>query len=350
MLVSAFMLIPSLASAEVFGVFGTNSLYTAGIENNPTNTNTNSTNGNTNGTTGNNSSNDGSTNTNTSTTASTNPSPTISYLSFNSTGAVASPVTFAVNGTNFVPNSSVRYNGSARSTTYQNSRQLLVTLTPNDVSSAGVGTITVFNPTPGGGTSNSVTFTVTAENNPVPAINTISPSQANSGSGAMNITIVGSNFTRNSVARWNSSDRTTTFINSNQLTMALTKADIDGSGHYLITVVNPLPGGGISNGVIFTILGGPTAGAAASTTPNKPTEAEPAATKSVSKTSGAKTAGAAATTGSSLSANALFGDDGFLPHNLIQWMYVIVLVLLGVIFYRKLYTDNPKNQAPLKHK
>jgi hypothetical protein len=59
-----------------------------------------------------------------------------------------------VTGTNFVSgNSKVRFNGADRSTTYVDSTHLTATIPVGDMATAGTFLITVFNPTPGGGTS-----------------------------------------------------------------------------------------------------------------------------------------------------------------------------------------------------
>jgi hypothetical protein len=65
-----------------------------------------------------------------------------------------------VNGSGFVTGSVVQVNGSARPTTFVSSTQLKAQISNNDILSLGQRTITVFNPAPGGGTSNSATLTV----------------------------------------------------------------------------------------------------------------------------------------------------------------------------------------------
>jgi hypothetical protein len=65
-----------------------------------------------------------------------------------------------VNGTGFVSASVVNWNGAARTTTFVSGTQLQAAIRRTDVAAAGTATVTVFNPTPGGGTSNAATFTV----------------------------------------------------------------------------------------------------------------------------------------------------------------------------------------------
>jgi YVTN family beta-propeller protein len=71
----------------------------------------------------------------------------------------------SVGGLNFVPNSVVLWNGSNRPTALDpNSEGMILTaqIPASDIASAGTATVTVFNPAPGGGTSNTSTFTITA--------------------------------------------------------------------------------------------------------------------------------------------------------------------------------------------
>ena len=147
----------------------------------------------------------------------------------------------------------MRWNGSARTTTYVSPTQLTAAITAADIASAGTFPVTVFNPTPGGGTSNAVNFTVIATN-PVPTLTTLSPSSATAGGIAFTLTVNGTNFINGSVVRWNGSARTTTYVSPTQLTAAITAADIASAGTFPITVFNPTPGGGTSNAVNFTVI------------------------------------------------------------------------------------------------
>ncbi len=90
------------------------------------------------------------------------PVPTIASLS----PAIAAAnggagFTLIVNGSNFVPTSVVQWNGSNRSTAFVSSSQVTAQITAADIATAGAATVTVFNPAPGGGSSNSATFAIT---------------------------------------------------------------------------------------------------------------------------------------------------------------------------------------------
>ena len=65
--------------------------------------------------------------------------------------------------------------------------------------------------------------------------------------------MTGSHFVGNSVVRWGAADRATMFVSSTQLTATILSGDLDAAGAVTITVFNPTPGGGASNGVPFVV-------------------------------------------------------------------------------------------------
>jgi len=71
--------------------------------------------------------------------------------------------TLTVHGSNFVPSSTVNWNGNSRTTTFVSSTQLQAHIMAADLATPGNVAITVVNSAPGGGTSNSVNFTVPAD-------------------------------------------------------------------------------------------------------------------------------------------------------------------------------------------
>jgi DNA-binding beta-propeller fold protein YncE len=63
-----------------------------------------------------------------------------------------------VTGTNFVPGSLIRWNGTDLPTTLNGG--LIAQVPAGDIATGGTAAVTVLNPTPGGGVSNPLTFTV----------------------------------------------------------------------------------------------------------------------------------------------------------------------------------------------
>ena len=96
-----------------------------------------------------------------------NPVPTISVI-YPSCGPAGeefvdgSDNLLTVVGNGFVANSVVLWNGSDRPTSGNGSiNGLVAQISASDIATAGTATVTVFNPAPGGGKSNSVTYTAT---------------------------------------------------------------------------------------------------------------------------------------------------------------------------------------------
>ena len=171
--------------------------------------------------------------------------PSITSLSPPST-TVAADFTLTINGSNFIDSSVVRWNGADRPTTFVNGGQLTAPISAADVCCQGTSAVNVF--TFAGGTSNLATFTVIA-----PVINFLVPANASAGGPDFTLTVNGSDFVSGAVVRWNGADRTTTFVNSGQLTASIAAGDIAAPGTATVTVANP--GGATSPGVTFAISG-----------------------------------------------------------------------------------------------
>jgi uncharacterized repeat protein (TIGR01451 family) len=90
-----------------------------------------------------------------------NPVPSISSISPVSQNIGGGAFVLTVNGSDFVNGAVVRFAGSDRATTYVSPTQLTASIPASDLAAMGAFNITVFNPAPGGGTSNAQTFTVT---------------------------------------------------------------------------------------------------------------------------------------------------------------------------------------------
>src|SRR5579864_2829249 len=84
--------------------------------------------------------------------------------------------------------------------------------------------------------------------NPVPFMDQpIEPATVAPGSSHFNLTVHGANFVQGAVIHWNGSPRPTTFVSSRQLRAAIGNQDVATPGSAAVTVVNPGPGGGVSN-------------------------------------------------------------------------------------------------------
>jgi hypothetical protein len=157
-----------------------------------------------------------------------------------------------VYGNNFTAESDVLWNGSPRYTTYISETELQISLKAGDIAEPNAASIQVKNPTPGGGSSNSMTFLVTAPgDNPLPLVTGFG-FEATVGPG-ITLVIRGSGFVAGSQALWNGANRATTYISDVEIRIPLTTAEFT-AAIATIEVENPTPGGGTSNLFLYRPL------------------------------------------------------------------------------------------------
>lgn len=181
-----------------------------------------------------------------------NPLPSLTSLNPISIAAGNFGFTLTVTGSSFIPGAIIRWNGDDRPTTFLSPTQLRAEISGGDIQTPGVAQITVVNPPPGGGVSNSLEFFIGSAT--APAIAQISPTSAAIGDPGVTLGLTGSNFLPSSVVRWNGADRPTTFINGSRLSAAIPASDLTTSGPVQVLVFNPPPAGGASNTVVFNIV------------------------------------------------------------------------------------------------
>jgi alpha-tubulin suppressor-like RCC1 family protein len=117
--------------------------------------------------------------------------------------------------------------------------------------SGGEYAFTIACTTTGGQTATrSFTLTIT---NPAPSLARLTPDRAQAGAADLTITLHGSGFVRSAVAHWNGSDRPTTYVSASELRTVISTADLTTAGTAAVSVVNPTPGGGVSNSLSFAI-------------------------------------------------------------------------------------------------
>jgi C1A family cysteine protease len=169
-------------------------------------------------------------------------------LSPSSAPAGGDAFTLTVNGTDFASGAVVTWDGSDRTTSYVSSARLSAQIAAADLTLGRSVPVAVRNP--GGLTSNSLLFAV---NNPVPSLASIDPTAASGGGSGAALTLYGSGFVPNSVAHWNGTARSTTYVSATELQAALTAQDLLTGGEFVVTVFNPVPAGGNSRGVSFLV-------------------------------------------------------------------------------------------------
>ena len=108
------------------------------------------------------------------------PVPALSAI-LPSSATVGEPAfTLTVMGSNFLPGSVIQWNRSSRTTSFVSGTQLTAAITAADIAQGGTASVTVMNPTPGGGPSNAMTFPV---NTRVTATTSASVSSSGGGGG-----------------------------------------------------------------------------------------------------------------------------------------------------------------------
>lgn len=156
------------------------------------------------------------------------------------------PVTITASGTNFALDAVLNFNGvAAQQTQVFNHTFLQATIPASALATPGTVPVTVSNPTPGGGPSNSVSFTIDPPN-PVPTIASLSPSSGQVGT-QPTITITGTGFLAGAqvCAGFPSGINCygTSFVSSTQLASSVFLPFNLPAGTILIYVVDPAPGG-----------------------------------------------------------------------------------------------------------
>jgi hypothetical protein len=178
------------------------------------------------------------------------PAPQSTSLAPSSAAVGSGPTDVVVTGVGFFITSQITFDGAPAATTYQDTTHLKATLTAAQLANAGSISVRVVNPTPGGGTSAALAFTV---NNGVPTITSLNPASVVAGSGDKTIVITGTNFVSTSTASSNGVLVMTTFTNATTLSAVVPSNHLINPGTVAITVTNPAPGGGTSAAKALTV-------------------------------------------------------------------------------------------------
>jgi YVTN family beta-propeller protein len=116
----------------------------------------------------------------------------------------------------------------------------------------GSYSIEVTNPDKGVGTKSDAFTINTTPGNPVPTVSGLDPDNAIAGGAGFALKVMGSGFIANSVVMWNGKGKATTLV-GDHLEADVSDTDIASAGTASVTVCNPGPGGGTSDGVSFTV-------------------------------------------------------------------------------------------------
>jgi hypothetical protein len=184
---------------------------------------------------------------------SSNPGPALSAINPSTVVAGGSGFTMLVDGSNFVSNSVINFNGVAQQTTFLSGTQLSFALLPSDIANTGTAIITVSNPASGsaaGVTSNPLTLTILAANIQ-PVLGALSPASTTAGAAAFILLLSGSGFSQNSAVTFNGNTVPCAFLSVTQLQANIPASAIVAAGNFLVAVANP--GGNPTTVVSFTV-------------------------------------------------------------------------------------------------
>ncbi|NPV55359.1 MAG: peptidoglycan DD-metalloendopeptidase family protein [Anaerolineae bacterium] len=87
----------------------------------------------------------------------------------------------------------------------------------------------------------------------IPVLDSITPSAASTGDSDVVLTAYGSNFVSSARIRWHGTELTTTYVSNSEVRATIAASRLEQAGTYDITVYNPVPGGGSSNVLPFTV-------------------------------------------------------------------------------------------------
>jgi hypothetical protein len=180
-----------------------------------------------------------------------NPVPTISSLTPTTAPQSGAAFTLTVSGSSFIEGSQVHWGQASLTTTYGSTTSLSVLVRPENLSSMGTVAVTVVNPAPGGGSSNSVNFTI---GRAAPGISSLLPASVMVNGQKFTLTVNGSGFEPASIVEWNGSPLSTSYGGETALTADVPSSNLTSSRSIPITVANPSGDGGTSKSMTFSVL------------------------------------------------------------------------------------------------
>jgi hypothetical protein len=173
-----------------------------------------------------------------------------------SAAAGGAPFQLTVMGSNFVNGSIIQWNNGTTTTALTTSfsaSQLSALVPANLIATAGTAFVSVLNP--GGGTSATVSFTISSNQPTISSTNGLAPATAQVGSAALQVTVTGTGFVSGSTVMWNAGSSAqsvpTVFVSSTSLTAIVPATDFAAAGTVLVSVSNP--GGAVSNTALFSV-------------------------------------------------------------------------------------------------
>jgi hypothetical protein len=181
-----------------------------------------------------------------------NPTPTPTTLSPTNV-PVGSPATqLTITGTDFATTGvKVTFDTTDLVITASTATSITATIPAAQLGVAGSHAVKVVNPAPGGGTSTSISFTVT--NPSSVSIASVTPSVGTVGDGNTPITIVGSGFVAATTVSFNGLTINSTTNDATHIAATVPAGSLTTAGNFSVVVTTPPPGGGVSPPATFQV-------------------------------------------------------------------------------------------------
>jgi len=179
-----------------------------------------------------------------------NPIPEITSITPDNALRGSNDIKIDIEGSRFITSSIAYFDNHPLPTTFADNHHLHATISGEMLSRAGAIALTVVNPLPEGGTSNSINFMI---NNPPPTITALDPAEAVAGTSGLTVLINGTGFFEDTEVFFSGVKKLATYISNTQLQMWLSAEDLKTPGQYEIFAHNLPPGGGNSNKASFKV-------------------------------------------------------------------------------------------------
>lgn len=179
-----------------------------------------------------------------------NPVAALTTLDPTNALAGASDTPLTLTGSSFAPSAAVYFDGTALTALSASDTTIATTIPSSLLKVSGSHNVTIVNPSPGGGTSNALAFTVT---NPNVVVSSVSPSTGTVGDGAKTLSVVGTGFVGATSLSFNGTTLSSTFADSMHMTATLPASLLVAAGNFPVVATNPAPGGGVSAPANFQV-------------------------------------------------------------------------------------------------
>ena len=183
-----------------------------------------------------------------------NPVPVVNAVTPDFLTAGVPEATLVIAGSGFVELSTVMFDETPLLTRFVGTGRLEADVPEALLETAGLHTIAVVTPGPGGGSSNGRALSV---GNPAPVLSSSDPAQVMAGSPTFTLSATGAGFVPGTQLSVNGSPRTTSVVSATELSVSIPASDVAAAATLALTATNPGPGGGTSEALLFVVGSAP---------------------------------------------------------------------------------------------